>query len=188
MSERGYSATSISDLAKQSELPVSSIYWHFESKAGVLAAVMERGAQRFFDHMRDVVLPDDPDPYQRLLFTMRHSHRTVLAHPDFLRLFMLLLLSNSDVGDHSAVADAVVARVRQQARASMTDGLRFAYLPWGSDTADQLADDLVDLTLALFDGAFIAGQAGPTVNTERIVDQLVDAVHTVACRARYTGA
>lgn len=184
MSTRGYSGTSISELAKESGLPASSIYWHFESKAGVLAAVMERGAQYFVDNMRDTRLSDDPDPYRRLLFTMRHSHRSVMAHPDFLRLFMLLLLGESDVGGQIQSADAVVARVRQEARAAMADALRFAYLPWGPAIADELAANLTDLALALFDGSFIAGQATSTTDTDRIIEQLVTAVHTLACRAR----
>ena len=48
MGTRGYAATSISDICKACGLPASSIYWHFGSKDGVLAAVMERGAARFF--------------------------------------------------------------------------------------------------------------------------------------------
>ena len=48
MGTRGYAATSISDICKACGLPASSIYWHFGSKDGVLAAVMERGATRFF--------------------------------------------------------------------------------------------------------------------------------------------
>jgi AcrR family transcriptional regulator len=48
MATHGYAATSISDIRKACGLPPSSIYWHFGSKEGVLAAVMQRGADRFF--------------------------------------------------------------------------------------------------------------------------------------------
>jgi len=48
MATRGYAATSINDIRKACGLPPSSIYWHFGSKEGVLAAVMARGADRFF--------------------------------------------------------------------------------------------------------------------------------------------
>src|ERR1700757_5002886 len=48
MGTKGYVATSISDIRNACGLPASSIYWHFGSKEGVLAAVMERGATRFF--------------------------------------------------------------------------------------------------------------------------------------------
>lgn len=48
MATKGYAATSISDIRDACGLAPSSIYWHFGSKEGVLAAMMERGAQRFF--------------------------------------------------------------------------------------------------------------------------------------------
>lgn len=48
MSTQGYAATAITHIRRETGLPASSIYWHFGSKEGVLAAVMERGAQRYF--------------------------------------------------------------------------------------------------------------------------------------------
>ena len=54
MAARGYSGTSVSDIARESGLPASSIYWHFASKTGVLTAVMERGAARFFGDLETV--------------------------------------------------------------------------------------------------------------------------------------
>ena len=38
LSQRGYTGTTISQLSKDSGLPVASIYWHFNNKVGVLAA------------------------------------------------------------------------------------------------------------------------------------------------------
>ena len=46
MATRGYAATSISDIRRACGLAPSSIYWPFGSKERVLAAVMEREAQR----------------------------------------------------------------------------------------------------------------------------------------------
>ena len=34
MSVRGFDGTSVADIARESGLPNSSIYWHFNSKAG----------------------------------------------------------------------------------------------------------------------------------------------------------
>ena len=49
LAERGYAAASIALIAKTSGLPASSIYWHFDSKENLLAAVVERGARRWLD-------------------------------------------------------------------------------------------------------------------------------------------
>src|SRR5271165_791242 len=48
MARQGYDGASISAICSECGLPASSIYWHFGSKEGVLAAVMERGATRYF--------------------------------------------------------------------------------------------------------------------------------------------
>src|SRR5687768_185324 len=66
MGAHGYAATSISALAKASGLPPSSIYWHFGSKSGLLGAVMERGAWRFFDAAIPSTMEDLPEPRERL--------------------------------------------------------------------------------------------------------------------------
>ena len=107
MATRGYAATSMSDIRKACGLPPSSIYWHFGSKEGVLAAVMERGADRFF---ASIPIWDQAD-----VPAEQRSERqlTVLAglqsqHPDFLRLFYMLSLERSD--------DPAVARVVRRVR------------------------------------------------------------------------
>ncbi|YCK37885.1 TetR/AcrR family transcriptional regulator [Actinomadura sp. ATCC 39365] len=53
MSVRGYAGTSISTLVKETGLPKSAFYHHFESKAGLLSAVMAQGARGFFEAMRE---------------------------------------------------------------------------------------------------------------------------------------
>jgi AcrR family transcriptional regulator len=48
MARVGYDKASISQICRESKLPVGSIYHHFGSKAGLLSAVIERGVGRFF--------------------------------------------------------------------------------------------------------------------------------------------
>src|SRR5260370_20703335 len=104
MATRGYAATSISDIRKACGLPPSSIYWHFGSKEGVLAAVMERGANRFF-----AAIPTSEDVEGQLAVLSRLQSQ----HPEFLRLLYMLSLERR--GD-PAVA-ALVRRVRDPATA-----------------------------------------------------------------------
>ena len=49
MASRGYSGTTISAISKASGVMPASIYWHFESKEGLLAAVIERAAEAWFE-------------------------------------------------------------------------------------------------------------------------------------------
>jgi AcrR family transcriptional regulator len=54
MAEQGYEAASVAALVEEAGIPASSIYHYFGSKEGVLLAVMERGAERFFAEVPDL--------------------------------------------------------------------------------------------------------------------------------------
>ncbi|MFE3060734.1 TetR/AcrR family transcriptional regulator [Nocardia sp. NPDC059239] len=49
MSVNGYAGTAVSAVCNEAGVAPTSLYWHFGSKEGLLAAVMERGATRWFD-------------------------------------------------------------------------------------------------------------------------------------------
>lgn len=147
MIERGYDGTSIAEICRESGLPVGSVYWHFKNKAGVLAAVMERGAQRFFDRLPDPTSFGD----QGFDRWYAENSRLLADKPDFLRLLLSLgLLSDTE----TAVRDNVV-RVRAQA----TDVLQTAFSGWlramRIEGEDALARDLAILMIATVDGAYI---------------------------------
>ena len=173
MATRGYAATSISDIRKACGLPPSSIYWHFGSKEGVLAAVMERGASRFF---ASIPIWDQAD-----VAAEQRSERqlTVLAglqsqHPEFLRLFYMLSLERSD---DPAVA-GVVRRVRDTAIERVRDAITHLLPP---DTparkAEHVVSELTAFAVALSDGVFFAGHLEPdATDIERMYRRLWQAV------------
>ena len=161
MGTRGYAATSISDIRKACGLPASSIYWHFGSKDGVLAAVMERGAQRYF-----AAIPAEVAVERQLDAVVNQQSQ----HPDFLRLFLLLSLERSD---DPAVAE-VVRRVRDTAIARFRDAIA-QLLP--ADVGDQKAQrvlaELAAIAVALSDGIFLAVHLEPdTTNVDRMYRRL----------------
>ena len=110
MATRGYAATSISDIRKECGLPASSIYWHFGSKQGVLAAVMERGAERFFGA---IPLHGDTSTAPDVEVQLAATAKLLSEHPEFLRLVYLLALERTDDPD----VGAAVRRVRDTAAA-----------------------------------------------------------------------
>jgi len=149
MATRGYAATSINDIRKACGLPPSSIYWHFGSKEGVLAAVMERGADRFF-----AAIPTSEDVGGQLavLSTLQAQH------PDFLRLFYMLSLER---GTDPAVA-AVIRRVRDTAIRRFRDAIG-RLLPTGvpQDKTERVVTELASVAVALSDGVFFAEHLEP---------------------------
>jgi AcrR family transcriptional regulator len=178
MGTRGYAATSISLLAKASGLPPSSIYWHFGSKSGVLGAVLERGARRFFATAAPDRSAPPPEPRERLAVLVARIVAGMREHQGFLRLFVFLLLG----GDDGHQQDDVVAGVRAEAHRLVRRGLRWAYLPWGEPLAERVADELGDTARAMFDGLFLtAGAAGPSAP---IVGDVEVALHALAERVR----
>jgi AcrR family transcriptional regulator len=181
MGTRGYAATSISLLAKASGLPPSSIYWHFGSKSGVLGAVVERGALRFFATSApdpSAQPPEPPEPPERLAVLVGRVVAGMREHPQFLRLIIFLLLGG-DGGHHQ---NEVVARVRTEANRLVRRGLRWAYLPWGEPLALRVADELTDTAQALFDGVFLAAQAGAP--SSAVVGDVEVALHALAEKVR----
>jgi AcrR family transcriptional regulator len=167
MATRGYAATSISEIRKGCGLPPSSIYWHFGSKEGVLAAVMERGADRFF-----AAIPTTEDAEEQLavLSTLQSQH------PEFLRLlYMLALERNND----PAVA-AVVRRVRETAIVRFHDAIT-QLLPADAPPAkaDRVVTELTAFAVALSDGVFFADHLEPDTDVERMYRRLSQAITTL---------
>ena len=161
MATRGFAATSISDIRKACGLPPSSIYWHFGSKEGVLAAVMERGAQRYF-----AAIPADVEVERQLDAVVSQQSQ----HPDFLRLFLLLSLERSD---DPGVAE-VVRRVRDTAIARFRDAIAQlipADVP--PQKAQRVIAELAAVAVALSDGIFLAGHLEPeTTDIDRMYRRL----------------
>ena len=165
MATRGYAATSISDIRKACGLPPSSIYWHFGSKEGVLAAVMQRGANRFF-----AAIPTTEDVEAQLAVVSRLQAQ----HPDFLRLFYLLSLER---GNDPAVA-AVIRQVRDTAIGQFRDAIT-QLLPAGvpQSKADRVVADLTAVAVALSDGIYFAEHLEPDgTDVTKMYRRLIQAV------------
>jgi AcrR family transcriptional regulator len=173
MATKGYAATSISDIRKACGLPPSSIYWHFGSKEGVLAAVMERGADRFFAGIPTWDEADVPaeHKFQRQLTV---TAALLSRHPDFLRLFYMLSLERTD---DPAVSE-VVRRVRDTAIERLRDAISHLLPPDVSPPkAERIVSELTAFAVALSDGVFFADHLEPeTTDVERIYRRLWQAV------------
>jgi AcrR family transcriptional regulator len=164
MATRGYAATSINDIRKACGLPPSSIYWHFGSKEGVLAAVMARGADRFF-----AAIPTSEGAEGQLAVLSRLQSQ----HPDFLRLFYMLSLERNN---DPAVA-AVIRRVRDTAIGRFRDAIT-QLLPADAppSKAECVVTELTALAVAISDGVFFADHLEPDTDVERMYRRLLGAV------------
>ncbi len=182
MAERGFAATTLSDLSRESGLPRSAVYHHFRSKAGLLSAVMEHGAYAFFQDMTRAQAhpPAGSGARERLRWYLRRTGEVFLAHPDFLRLHLILVM-NAEVADAEEAAEVnrIIEQVRRDGRAHMNRMIADSFTEYGPEVAQAVADRLDYFAIAGFDGSFVAWQADPTRSMAEAMDLLTEAVATL---------
>jgi AcrR family transcriptional regulator len=155
MATKGFGAATVSALVEEAGIPASSVYHYFDSKEGVLLAVMERGAERFFDAL--------PDFDRRRGSQMEHLQALVEAvattletNPNFLRI--MLVMATRPVDANGGEVHQVVDRVREMALERLRDQMQIVF---GLDRDGFDASYLSHFALAIFDGAFVANQSNP---------------------------
>jgi AcrR family transcriptional regulator len=167
MAERGYEAATVAALVEEAAVPASSIYHYFGSKEGVLLAVMQRGAERFFDLVPDLDrrLGSQAEHLETLVQT---TAATLERNPDFLRILVVLATQPVDAAEGGKV-HRVVNGVREMALERLREQMQVVF---GLDSAGADADHLARFALAAFDGAFVACQANPTISLGRLLEPL----------------
>ena len=165
MAEDGFEAATIARVVAESGIPMSSVYHYFGSKDGILLAVMERGAERFF---ADLTVPGERirPAVEHLRRVMSRVAETLPRHPGFLRLLMVFALQ--PLQTESGV-DGIVARVREMALARLRMQISTAF---GDDPQSARTDQLARFALAAVDGAFIAARADPEATLEDVLAPL----------------
>jgi AcrR family transcriptional regulator len=175
MAEDGFEAATLARVVAESGIPMSSVYHYYGSKDGILLAVMQRGAERFF--------ADLPDPDERMGTAGQHVTQMVATvvetlerNPSFLRLLIVFALQppqgESDV-------EAIVGRVRATALARLRKQLALAF---GDEPRSAAIAQLARFALAAFDGGFVAARTDPGATLEGVLGPLPTAL--VAMRRR----
>ena len=161
IASNGYSATSISKISTAAGVQPASIYWAFRSKEGLLAAVIERAADRWFATELEKTPANSPVDMERAL---QHWTASISARPEFLRLMLVLSLERRE-GDPDILMAA--QRVRKQARHALVRRLG-QFIPIDDSTRRRAnARQLAYLVMMLLDGVFVSRQVEPGDLSER---------------------
>ena len=173
IAEHGFEAATVGALVKAAGIPASSIYHYFGSKDGVLLAVMERGAQRYFAELQ---LPESRlgSPREHLRALLADATATLERHPDFLRILVVMALQPSAAGDGEV--RRVVERVRELALQRLREQMQIVF---DLDPASDEADHLARFWLSASDGAFVAHQSYPQRSVADLLGHLPDALIAV---------
>ncbi|MFD9934136.1 TetR/AcrR family transcriptional regulator [Streptomyces massasporeus] len=89
--ERGYEGTSIAAVSAKCGLPASSIYWHFQDKDDLIAAVIERSFETWLA-AAELPSEDTGTPLERVTAMAGIVAKSLIDAPDFLRLGLMLAL------------------------------------------------------------------------------------------------
>ena len=180
MARHGFDGATLARVVEEAGIPMSSVYHYFGSKDGILLAVMERGADRFFE--------DLPPWDHRVGRPGEHLNRVISAavgalerHPDFLRL-LIALATQPPAGVDSEIPD-VIRQIRGRALGLLRAQIAIAF---DDDASSPAVDRLARFALAAFDGAFVAAQIEPTVTLGELLGPLSPAL-VAARRALSSG-
>ncbi len=153
MADHGFEAATLARVVEEAGIPLSSVYHYYGSKDGILLAVMERGAERFF--------ADLPDwnrrigrPAEHLATVLSIAAQTLERHPSFLRLLIVFAVQPpAHGGDEIQV---VVERVRRLGLDRLREQIAVAF---GDEPDAPMTLRLARIALAAIDGAFVGSQA-----------------------------
>jgi AcrR family transcriptional regulator len=170
MAEQGFEAATLARVVQEAGIPMSSVYHYYGSKDGILVAVMERGAERFF--------ADLPQwnrrigrPTEHLATVLSTAAQTLERHPNFLRLLIVFSVQPpARVGDE---IELVVSRVRRLGIDRLREQIALAF---GDDPDSPLTSRLARIALAAIDGAFVASQADATITLQDLLEPLAPSV------------
>jgi AcrR family transcriptional regulator len=169
--ERGYEGTTIGRVSAKCGLPASSIYWHFEDKDDLIAAVIERSFAQWVSAWQ---APTEGTPRERLVGLAHQVAKALLESPDFLRLGMMLALERRPIEPRArARFMALRAKVFELIGAAIRD-----VIPGLSDAE---VHKLATYTFAGADGAFLAREIdGDAVDLPALFEMHVTAVYDTA--------
>ena len=139
-------------MSKRSGLPASSIYWHFENKDDLIAAVIERSFAAWLQALTELPPPENDAPLEAYAaYGGAQFFQAIEVSPDFLRLGLMLALEHRP---DDPTARKMFLKVRSQA---FRNAVR-SYGKWLPDLDKTALEELASFTVALADGFFISQQ------------------------------
>ena len=128
-STRGYAATGLQEVCRRAGIEKAALYWHFGSKEGLLAAVVDRMDAEFVEHVAKRV-SQTASPDDRLDVFIDGLKRLVAERGHLVRLSLSVVLERSSVSSEARDAmqnifdrtrDAVVRGFESALGASLPD-------------------------------------------------------------------
>lgn len=110
---KGYSATSMRDIADACDMLPGSLYYHFAAKEDLLVAIYEAGVRQLIDAVRAAIAPER-DPWARLEAGCAAHLEALLRRSDYAQVLVRVL--PADVGGAEARLRALRAEYERPFR------------------------------------------------------------------------
>ncbi|MDE3721548.1 TetR/AcrR family transcriptional regulator [Nocardiopsis sp. N85] len=88
ISEQGYGATSVDEIAERAGVAKGTVYYNFGGKSELYTALMEWGVTRLADTLKDAVPSAETDPGRALVAVLRAGVEFIGEHEALARLLM----------------------------------------------------------------------------------------------------
>jgi AcrR family transcriptional regulator len=181
MSRRGYAGTSVSDIVGAAGVGPPTLYWHFNNKQGILAAVMERGAERW---LRSLPRWDDVPtgtPRERFITAIEIGGKGVADDPQFVRLLMLLALER---GERDEAVIGTIRSIRRRSRAWMIGLLQAAWPPMPRAAAEGLAFKMMSFADGWCLRQMVEPEFAALIDLTWLSNTIADEAQAIAARPR----
>ncbi len=163
IAERGYAATGVGAVCERAGMAKTALYWHFGSKEGLLAAVVEQVGGHWIEEIQKSACQIG-DPLERVERLIDGWRAILLEQPQRLRLLLVVLLER---GDASAPTREALRRVWERAEAALVQGIE--------DSVDRPLPDLdlvAHTALTLLHGILMRRLLDPEgTDVERLFDE-----------------
>lgn len=155
----------ISDLSAKSGLPASSIYYHFGSKLGVLAALLERTFEEMHASFPNPSSFDQQGPLERFETWVTAACKSLDHRPEYLRVLLAI-----SIGPHKDMEPVVntVRRIRDYAHASWVEALTPVFAPNGGADDEAFVDEIAVLGRAMIDGLSVTNSFDGATYTSHV--------------------
>lgn len=119
--EQGFGSTTLDAVCRRAGVRKTSIYWHFGSRDGLFAALIERIAGEWTAQIQQRALAAGPDPVDQLDHSLAAMREFLETKPHLLRLLLTLTFEPVRV---SATTRAALRRASSRAESAITDGIQ----------------------------------------------------------------
>lgn len=166
--ERGYAATGVDALCRRAGVAKTGLYWEFQSKVGLLNAVIDQVVAEWVDQITEAARAGG-SPRERLDAALAAMRKRVSERPELFRVLLVVLAERSQVDGEARDA---LRRFYTSAHAALFMGIQEAI--GSAAIPEEQLRVACDVILAMIEGVFLRAQ----VYGDEDVDRLFVAVRT----------